>query len=37
VPAHAPLEYRINEVNSFSGGGKEGISDTFGSALWCLD
>jgi hypothetical protein len=31
------LDYRINEVNSFSGGGKEGVSDTFGSALWCLD
>jgi len=31
------LEYRINEVNSFSGGGKPGVSDTFGSALWCLD
>ena len=31
------LDYRINEVNSFSGGGKPGISDTFGSALWCLD
>jgi hypothetical protein len=28
---------RINEVNSFSGGGKVGISDTFASALWCLD
>jgi hypothetical protein len=31
------LAYRINEVNSFSGGGKPGVSDTFGSALWCLD
>jgi hypothetical protein len=31
------LDYRINEVNSYSGGGKEGVSDTFGSALWCLD
>jgi len=29
--------YRINEVNSFSGGGKTNVSDTFGSALWCLD
>ncbi len=29
--------YRINEVNSFYGGGKQGVSDTFGSALWCLD
>ena len=24
-------------MNSFSGGGKLGVSDTFGSALWCLD
>jgi hypothetical protein len=31
------LAYRINEVNSFSGGGKKSVSDTFGSALWCLD
>lgn len=31
------LAYRINEVNSFYGGGKPGVSDTFGSALWCLD
>ena len=31
------VEYRINETNSFFGGGKEGVSDTFASALWCLD
>ena len=31
------LEFRINEVNSFSGGGKKEVSDTFASALWCLD
>jgi hypothetical protein len=31
------IAFRINEVNSFSGGGKPGVSDTFGSALWCLD
>lgn len=31
------IDYRINEVNSFFGGGKEGVSDRFGSALWCLD
>lgn len=31
------IAYRINEVNSFSGGGKSGVSDTFASALWCLD
>lgn len=31
------LRFRINEVNSFYGGGKQGVSDTFASALWCLD
>jgi len=31
------VPYRINEVNSFSGGGKPGVSDVFGSALWALD
>jgi hypothetical protein len=31
------IAFRINEVNSFSGGGKPGVSDTFASALWCLD
>ncbi len=29
--------YRICEVNSFSGGGRPGVSDTFGAALWVLD
>ena len=29
--------YRINEVNSFYGGGKAGVSDTFAAALWALD
>ena len=29
--------FRINEMNSFYGGGKAGVSDTFASALWCLD
>ena len=33
--AHVP--YRICEVNSFCGGGKQGVSDTFGAALWVLD
>jgi hypothetical protein len=33
--AHVP--YRICEVNSFCGGGKEGVSDSFGAALWVLD
>jgi len=31
------ISFRINEVNSFYGGGKPGVSDTFASALWCLD
>jgi hypothetical protein len=32
-----PVPYRICETNSFCGGGKAGVSDTFGSALWVLD
>ena len=32
---HVP--YRICETNSFCGGGKPGVSDTFGAALWALD
>ncbi len=35
VASHLP--YRICETNSFCGGGKQGVSDTFGSALWALD
>ena len=31
------LPYRICEVNSFSGGGRPGVSDTMASALWVLD
>lgn len=31
------LPYRLCEMNSFSGGGKPGVSDTFASALWILD
>ena len=31
------VPYRICETNSFSGGGKSGVSDTFGAALWELD
>ena len=31
------LPYRICETNSFCGGGKPGVSDTFCSALWALD
>lgn len=33
----AGVPYRINETNSFSGGGKPGVSDTLGAALWTLD
>ncbi|MDQ2711670.1 MAG: hypothetical protein M3Y24_05435 [Acidobacteriota bacterium] len=33
--SHVP--YRICETNSFCGGGKPGVSDTLGSALWALD
>lgn len=31
------VPYRICEANSFCGGGKPGISDSFGAALWVLD
>ena len=31
------LPYRICETNSFSGGGKPGVSDTLAAALWVLD
>jgi hypothetical protein len=31
------LPYRICETNSFSGGGRPGISGTFGAALWVLE
>ena len=31
------VPYRICEVNSFSGGGRPGVSDTMASALWVLD
>jgi Glycosyl hydrolase family 79 C-terminal beta domain len=31
------LPYRICEVNSFSGGGRAGVSDTMAGALWALD
>ena len=31
------IPYRLVELNSFSGGGKPGVSDTFTSALWALD
>ncbi len=31
------VPYRICEVNSFSGGGRPGVSDSFGAALWVLE
>jgi hypothetical protein len=31
------VPYRICETNSFSGGGRPGVSDTLGAALWVLD
>lgn len=31
------LPYRLDEVNSFFGGGRRDVSDTFASALWGLD
>lgn len=37
VSSAAHLPYRICETNSFSGGGRPGVSDTFGAALWVLD
>jgi Glycosyl hydrolase family 79 C-terminal beta domain len=37
VSKSSGLPYRICETNSFSGGGKPGVSDRFASALWVLD
>src|SRR5215469_679202 len=34
---YGSVPYRICETNSFSGGGKPGVSDRFASALWVLD
>ena len=31
------VPYRLCETNSFYGGGKPGVSDTFAAALWVLD
>ena len=31
------LQYRITETNNVYGGGKQGVSDVFASALWALD
>ncbi len=33
----AEVPYRICETNSFSGGGRPNVSDTFAAALWALD
>jgi len=33
----AKLPWRISECNSINGGGKTGISNVFGAALWALD
>jgi hypothetical protein len=37
VSESSGLPYRICETNSFSGGGKPGVSDTLTAALWVLD
>lgn len=37
ISHYSGVPFRINEVNSFYGGGKAGVSDTFASALWVLD
>lgn len=37
ISERAHLPFRLCETNSFSGGGKPGVSNTFGSALWTLD
>lgn len=37
ISTESGVPFRINEVNSFYGGGKAGVSDTFASALWALD
>jgi len=35
--ASSHLPYRLTETNSCYGGGKEGVSNTFASALWAAD
>src|SRR5208282_5883423 len=37
ISAEVHVPFRINEINSFFGGGKKSVSDTFASALWSLD
>ncbi|MGA9800069.1 MAG: glycosyl hydrolase family 79 C-terminal domain-containing protein [Terriglobales bacterium] len=34
---HSGVPYRVCETNSFSGGGRPGVSDTLAAALWVLD
>jgi len=34
---HSGIPWRICEINSFSGGGRPGVSDTFVGALWTLN
>jgi hypothetical protein len=34
---HSGIPYRVCETNSFSGGGRPGVSDTLAAALWVLD
>jgi hypothetical protein len=31
------ISFRMNEMGSFSGGGKAGVSDSFAATLWCLN
>ena len=38
APSHAlNLKYRIGELNSITGGGVQGISNTFQASLWIMD
>jgi hypothetical protein len=37
VSRAAAIRFRLDETNSVSCGGRPGISDTFGSALWAVD
>jgi hypothetical protein len=37
IRASSGIPYRMGELNSYAGGGKPGVSDTFASALWGLD
>jgi hypothetical protein len=37
ITGSSGIPYRMGELNSYAGGGKPGVSDTFASALWGLD